>query len=437
MSSSSPARSAIEADAEVPALIVKIGQYPLHHGGVGAIRTLGRLGIPVYAITEDRFTPAAVSRYCTGRFVWRTTGTEDPRQLVDGLTGIGKRLGRRAVLVPTDEEAAVLIAEHAASLSEYFLFPRIPPGLPRKLSSKRGLYELCMATGVPAPASAFPSTSSELNEFAAQAVFPVVAKNLEAWERRRAPVVGGTTVIHTPEELLALARNWGETPSVILQEYIPQEHAEDWFVHLYCDANANSVVAFTGVKVRSWPPHAGMTACAYVVANPGLAQLTERFCKDIGFQGVADLDWRLDRRDGQYKLVDFNPRAGAQFRIFENAAGVDVVRALHLDLTGRPVPVGPQPNGRRILVENIDLPARLAYRRSRYSTPSAPRRATSTELAWMALDDPAPFLAMSARLAQPAVAYLTRTWRLRLLRRQAQRAAPHRVRVNPERGTNN
>ena len=99
-------------------------------------------------------------------------------------------------------------------------------------------------------------------------------------------------------------------PSVILQEYVPREHAEDWIVHLYCDANSNCLVEFTGVKVRSWPPHAGMTACAYAVPNPGLAAMAERFCEQIGFHGIADLDWRFDRRDGQYKLVDFNPRVG-------------------------------------------------------------------------------------------------------------------------------
>ncbi len=97
---------------------------------------------------------------------------------------------------------------------------------------------------------------------------------------------------------------------------------------------------FTGVKVRSWPPHAGMTANAYVVDNPELADLAARFIKQIGFTGIIDLDLRFDRRDGRYKLLDFNPRMGAQFRLFENESGVDVVRAMHLDLTGRAVPEG-------------------------------------------------------------------------------------------------
>ncbi|MGK3942378.1 ATP-grasp domain-containing protein [Streptomyces caeruleatus] len=400
-----------EADREVPALIVKFGDYPLHHGGVGAIRSLGRLGVPMYAITEDRCTPAAASRYLTRAFVWPTTGTEDPGRLVEGLVRIGRRIGRPAVLVPTDEEAAVLIAEHQSDLLGRFLFPRVEPGLTRRLASKQGLHELCAEHGIASPQAAFPRSYDDIVAFAEKARFPVVAKNREAFVRRRRPAVGGTTRIATREGLLALARDWGERPGVILQEYLPREEAEDWIVHAYFDGNSAPLALFTGVKVRSWPPHAGMTANAYVVDNPELADLAARFVKQIGFTGIIDLDLRFDRRDGQYKLLDFNPRMGAQFRLFESGSGVDVVRAMHLDLTGRAVPEGEQRAGHRYVVENIDLPALLAYRRSGYTTPHAPARPSGTELAWFAGDDPLPFLTMLARFVRPGARHLHQLWR--------------------------
>jgi len=37
-----------------------------------------------------------------------------------------------------------------------------------------------------------------------------------------------------------------------------------------------------------------------------------------------DLDYRFDKRDGQYKLLDFNPRIGAQFRLLVDDNGLDV-----------------------------------------------------------------------------------------------------------------
>jgi D-aspartate ligase len=398
------------ADVSVPALLLKVGQYPLHSGGVAVIRSLGRLGVPAYAVTEGRWTPAAVSRYCAGRFIWRVTGHEEPGVLAAKLRSAGVSLrasaGKRCVLVPVDDEAATLVAEHAPSLAEYFLFPSVPAGLPRELASKQRLFELCRAHDVPAPLTVQPATRAELAEFAADAVFPVVIKNAEPWQRRTAPAVAHTTVVRSAEDLLAAVP--GGVPGVIVQEYIPREQAQDWIVHLYCDANSDCRCLFTGVKVRSWPPHSGATAAAYALANPSLAQLTERFCKSLGYRGIADLDWRLDLRDGQYKLVDFNPRVGNQFRLFVTERGIDVVRALHLDLTGRAIPPGAVPDGRRIVVEHIDLPARLAYRFGGYrgngqrgnGYPAAPMPppAAGTELAWLAADDPLPFLAMIPHL---------------------------------------
>ncbi|MEV6024536.1 ATP-grasp domain-containing protein [Streptomyces sp. NPDC052036] len=400
-----------DADREVPGLIVKFGDYPLHHGGVGAVRSLGRLGIPMYAITEDRYTPAAVSRYLRRAFVWPTTGTEEPERLVEGLLRIGRRIGRPTVLIPTDEEAAVLIAEHQDVLGGPFLFPKVDAKLPRRLASKQGLHELCVEHGIPSPQAAFPQSYDDIVRFAEKARFPLVAKNREAFVRRERPAVNGTTRITTPEGLITLARDWGERPGVILQEYLPREEAEDWIVHAYFGQDSAPLALFTGVKVRSWPPHAGMTANAYVVDNPELADLAARFIKQIGFTGIVDLDLRFDRRDGRYKLLDFNPRMGAQFRLFENEAGVDVVRAMHLDLTGRTVPEGEQRAGHRYVVENIDLAALMAYRRSGYTTPHAPARASGTELAWFAGDDPRPFFTMLARFVRPGAKHLYQLWR--------------------------
>ena len=63
-------RGTVTADCRIPALVVKTGRDPMHSGEVGVIRTLGRLGVPVYTLAEDRFTPAALSgtadMYSTG-----------------------------------------------------------------------------------------------------------------------------------------------------------------------------------------------------------------------------------------------------------------------------------------------------------------------------------------------------------------------------------
>jgi D-aspartate ligase len=116
----------------------------------------------------------------------------------------------------------------------------------------------------------------------------------------------------------------------------------------------------------------------------------------ISYLGIMDLDCRLDLRDGEYKLLDFNPRVGAQFRVFEDEAAVDVVRALHLDLTGRPVGRRPQAEGRVFIVEHSDLLASVGYGRAG-DLDLGSWRGAHQKLAWFARDDLAPFLMMCVR----------------------------------------
>jgi len=416
--------SVVGADQRVPALVVKVGRYPIHAGGLGVARSLGRLGVPVHVITEDPLTPLAVSRHRARRFAWPDPDPGRPDALVAGLIEIGNRIGTRSVAIPTDDEAAILLADHADVLGELFLLPDVRPGLPRRLASKQQLFLLCREHDVPAPDTAVVSSRAELLSYARSAAFPLVVKNADPWTRLYAPIVRSTRVLRTREELVGLADSRHEEFSLIVQEHLPEEHAQDWFVHAYFGANSQCVIRFTGVKTHSWPVGGGVTACGYSVLNPALADLTERFCKAVGYQGVADLDWRFDRRDGQYKLVDFNPRVGAQFALFSTSTELDVVRALHLDLTGRNVAVGEQVYGRRIVVEPFYLSARLLGGKAAAATPAVAEPGTATVFGIGARDDPLPFLAVWPRLVWPMMLRLARLLRPRRRLARQPAAAP-------------
>jgi predicted ATP-grasp superfamily ATP-dependent carboligase len=386
-------------DTSVAAIVVKLRHSVIHHGGLGAIRSLGRLGIPVYAVHEGWLAPPAASRYLSGGFVWEPGG--DPEQLFEGLASFVERLGGPAVLVPTDDAAAVFIAEHAAELAGRFLVPRPPAGLPRTVASKRELYRLCTRLGVPCPKAVAPTSRAQVEAFLEGAVFPVVVKGAEPWLLPVGAGVRSTTIVRTPDDLLDLfARVEGHQATALLfQEYIPPDAGQDWFFHGYCDDASDCLVGFTGRKLRSYPAHAGPTSLGSWEPNDELARQAQELFRAVSYRGIMDLDYRLDRRDGRYKLLDFNPRVGAQFRLFEDDQGIDVVRAMHLDLTGRAVPAGRPRPGRRFVVENHDPLASLAYRRRGELTVGEWGRSLAgvREAAWFAPDDLRPFLMVGAR----------------------------------------
>jgi D-aspartate ligase len=396
-------RRAPVLDAAVPLALIKIGAYPLDHGGLFAVRSMGRAGVPVYAMTEGRFTPTALSRYLT-RAIPATASVDDD---ADGLLAIigevGRRIGRPAIALPTDDEAAVFMAEHREALATWFIAPAVPPDLPRRLASKRRLFELGRHADIPVPEAAFPVSLEEVVAFADHAMFPIVAKNDAPWVRWTAPAVSSSTLVASPDELITLARAWTFPANVILQEYIPQSPHGDWIFHGYFDDSAACALGFTAVKYRSWPPAFGVTTYARTQPNDALAGLAATFGTRIGYRGVCDMDWRFDPRDRRYKLLDFNPRVGANVGLFTTEAGIDLVRAMHLDLTGRVIPAGRQRDERTLVVEHLDLPSRLRTRGVRGARRPDGVPGT-TEFAWMSRDDPMPVAGMSLLAGRVAAA---------------------------------
>jgi predicted ATP-grasp superfamily ATP-dependent carboligase len=83
--------------------------------------------------------------------------------------------------------------------------------------------------------------------------------------------------------------------------------------------------------------------------------------KTIGYRGILDIGYRYDARDGLYKVLDVNPRIGSTFRLFTGGDGLDVVRALYLDMTGQPVPESQVVEGRKWIVEEYDLVSSVRY----------------------------------------------------------------------------
>jgi len=386
-------------DTAVPALTLKVGSYPNHHGGLAVARTLGRCGVPVYGVHESRFAPAGLSRYTTGRFVWSTADEGDhQRQLLEGIAAVAERIGRRAVLVPTDDHAATFVCDHAHELRDWFLVADQSPDVVHCVTDKVALHRQCQRLGVASPPATVATSPDDLARYAGRGAFPVVVKRgrpLLLGNGRRAR---STCVVRTPDELMALDVD----APLLLQEHIPA--GEDWLFHGYCDHRSECVVAFTGRKLRSWPTGAGETAFGRAEANPVLEGDARALCQALGYRGVMSLDYRYDRRDGRYNLLDFNPRTGAIFRLFETDAGVDVVRALHLDLTGRAVPRGRQVSGRVVAVEGYDLRAFRAERRARTLTVRqwAASWRTVDETAWLATDDVVPAVVAIGRVAAGA-----------------------------------
>jgi D-aspartate ligase len=369
-------------------------------GGLAIMRTLGSLGVPVYGIDGDPEAPGLKSRYCKGRLV-KFFDENNPRDYLEFVLDVGRRLGEKTLLIPTSDELSVFVAEYASELDRYFVFPKNEAGLVKKIISKEGMYELAVQNGIPTPWTIFPRSMEDVLLHLEHIEFPVMLKAIHG-NRLQAQKGKKMVIVRSRNELIDSYRSLEDpaSPNLMIQEYIPGDDDQIFIFNGYFEEKSECLAGFTGHKLRQYPVHVGCASLGICRWNQAVADTTVQFMKKIGYKGVLDIGYRLDPRDGFYKVLDINPRVGQAFRLFLGEDGMDVVRALYLNLTGQSVPRVVPREGRRWVIEDFDLESSLDYYREGSLGLGEWIKSYRgvEESAWFDLKDPMPFLGMARRL---------------------------------------
>src|SRR5437899_5007301 len=371
----------------------------VNHGPLGIARSLGRMGVPVYVAALAARAPACVSRYCREAFA---CSLDESETAVRTLLAASRRIGRRPILIPTTDDAAIFVATNQARLGAAYIGVNIDVDLVRGLCSKKRMHFLARQCEMPTAQAAFPERREDVLGFLEDAVFPLMLKGIDGlrlWRERGQRM----RIVHSREELLAAYDRLEDPhdPNLMLQEYIPGGDDTVWMFNGYFNARSECLMGVTGKKIRQYPVHRGATTLGICLRNEAVEQATTAFMRALGYRGVLDIGYRFDARDGQYKVLDVNPRVGATFRLFVSDSGMDVVRAMYLDVTGQAVSPGTAREGRRWIVEDLDIASSLRYRGERALTLGAWLRSLRgiEEAAYVARDDLRPLLAMCVRRA--------------------------------------
>lgn len=408
-----------DVDTSVPVVALKL----FDHCGVGMMRSLGRLGVPVYGIDANPGNPAFSSRYCRGRFIWNAENP-NPESTTSFLQEIAQRFQERPVLVTNGDVVSLFVAERLPELQKSFRVLLPEQRLARALSQKWQMFHFAREHGIPTPETLFPGSLREAKEYLDRRVFkfPIMLKgsNSALLEQRTGLRLA---LARSEREALEKYEEFADPvqPDLMLQEYIDGDDDSYWFFQGYFDAHSDCLIGLSGRKLRQSPAYAGMTSFGVLLKNAELEDSAKAFLKTIGYQGIVSIDYRFDKRDGQYKMLDVNIRIGANFRLFQDRQGLDVLRAYYLDLTGQPARQSEISVGRKWVVENNDLLIFNRYRKDGKITFFQWLLSFRglKEGAWFAWDDPIPFLLMLRGMT----AYFFR-W-LRLSRKQANSGLVH------------
>lgn len=362
-----------------------------HYRGLALVRSLGRRGIPVWTLEPERELMASASRYSRNCLPW--PAGEDSEQL-DYLLALGERHQLDGwTLFPTSDEPAVLFARHHAALASRFRMTVPPWEVLRWAYDKRLTYRLAADIGVDHPETFYPKTRDELWKL--DCSFPVILK--PAFKKQSNRFTGDKA--WRAEDRRALATRYVEAcelvePDVVMvQEFIPGG-GETQFSYAAICVDGRSMASLTARRTRQYPVDFGhSSSLVETFDQPAIEEPARRVLAAMRYTGLVEVEFKYDRKDGRYKLLDINPRVWTWHGLC-GRAGVDFPYLLWCSLHGDRVPQLRGRPGVRWVRMSTDLAAvSTEMLRGRLSLRAYLRSLKGPiEFATFAVDDPMPAL---------------------------------------------
>jgi predicted ATP-grasp superfamily ATP-dependent carboligase len=314
-------------DKDRPGAIVLGGNFV----GLGIVRSLGAYGIPVWVFDADRSKSIAqFSRYTT-RFI------ETKESITDVLLREGRQHQLNGwVIFPVTDEYVEIVSANYQALSSIYRVTTPPLEVTKFALDKRLTYRRADELGIAAP---WTSVGNSLADLEAEGIpYPVILKpaiNHHFFPQTNIKAVA----VENPSELqraFAQMSRYIPPREILVQERIPGG-GENQFSFCGVFKDGLAYASLVAQRRRQYPVEFG-NASTFVetTSQPLVEAAGRRFLESIAFNGLAEVEFKFDSRDGKYKILDVNPRTWGWHTIGK-AAGMDFPFLLWRQAVGMPV----------------------------------------------------------------------------------------------------
>jgi phosphatidylserine decarboxylase precursor-related protein len=369
-----------------------------HIRGLALVRSLGRRGIPVWTLEAEGECMASASRYCARSHRWPDASDSERLEYLLALAARYELEGW--TLFPTSDETTAFCARHHAELSRRFRLPVPPWEVVQWAYDKRLTYRLAADLGIDQPATFFPKNREELSKL--ELSYPVVLKpafkkELNAFTRDKAWRVGD------PRSLAARydeACTLVDADVVMVQQMVPGAGDTQFSFGAVC-VDGCTVASVTARRTRQYPVEFGHSSSfVETIEQPAVEDAARRLLAAMRYTGLAEVEFKYDRTDGRYKLLEVNPRVWT-WHALGRRAGVDFPYELWRLVHGERVDEHRGRAGTKWVRMSTDLAAAWSEIVRGRLSPSAYVRSLvgPLEFATFTLDDPLPAFGAVSRVA--------------------------------------
>ena len=315
-------------------------------------RSLGRLGVGGLPAVNEPGACVRHSRHCRRLPVPAGSGEDVEDAWARFLLGPEADFLRGAVVLACSDAGIQLLARHREPLAGAVPAGRVGPGRPARACSTSS----APTATRPPPAcrrrsSGWPSRGRQVLALRDELVFPLIVKPRLAHRAKKTFKHQAPGASRRSTQLLAACdAERTAAVDVLLMEQDPRPRHRLCSYYTYLDEDGNALFDFTKRIIRRYP--AGMGLGCYHVTDwvPEIVEPARRLFRHAGLRGLANVEFKRDPRDGQYKLIECNARFTAADCLVA-AAGIDLAAFVYRRAVGlpqpplRPVPAGPAPVG--------------------------------------------------------------------------------------------
>jgi D-aspartate ligase len=318
---------------QVPVVLLGANFYT----ALGAIRSLGRRKVPVYALDYHFPTAYALSsKYVTKKILCPDINKGDD-ELVSFLVEMGKGFSERPVLLATADSYALMISRHAEQLSRYYRFPEMPTGLLERIIDKKGLSELAAEHKLCAPQTFVAGDGADPGRIAAEINYPCIIKPALSHKFVRIFRQKCLFANNSNELLEALERARSGNLAVMVQEVIPGFDDCMYVFDAYVNKEGRITHTFTAQKLRQFPINFGSSTLTHHLYDRELVETGLDYMKKLGYRGYGEIEFKKHPENGRFYMIEINARLSTLNILFDKC-GVEFTYAMYRDLIGDPLP---------------------------------------------------------------------------------------------------
>ncbi len=305
--------------------------------GLGVLRTLARKNIPIILLDSDH-NIGRYSRY--KKTFFKAPRPSDEEDYVHFLIELAKneRISGWVIFANSDEVVYIL-SKYKDRLKEFYKIPIPNWAVTRKIYIKKETYQIAEKHEIPIPKTYYPRDLEELLTLDIR--FPAVIKpSIRDHFYSRIKIKAFR--INNREELVRTYR-WVcsviDPSEVLVQDFIP---GGPNYLYSFCPffKGGKVVTSIMARRARQHPMDFGHASTfAELVQVPELREIGEKFLSLIDFYGIAEVEFMKDPRNGEYKLIEVNPRVWG-WHTLAIAAGIDLPYCLYQDMIGEEIQVG-------------------------------------------------------------------------------------------------